>query len=490
MDLTVNERIQFTDRYLATIRYVGHIKQWGNDITALGIEWDDPSRGKNSGILEGVQYFQTTVEGAGSFIKCNNKKLIRNRNTFEASLRDNYGQEFNHVSQQLTIGLKQVESLGFEKLNKMNSDFSKLQSITLDFKCIYGMGQDTSILGSLKSLSRLDVSFNLFTDISEIWGIIDCIPNLMELNINGNRFSEIQSSNKMHSLKVLRLSNTNINFKELVELILPKFPHLRELTVASNGYTDADIIYSNHEFDSIDLSFNRLKEIPRLKTKNLNLTNNLITYVSASSVPEIIDLRYNKIDNWDFIDVLSKAKNLRDIKITENPLFLTMNEDDVVINLIGRIKCVEKRSNDGGVVRLNGSELLQQEIDNAELYFVSKVRRREYFVSDENDNWKRLKVKYYTDDKREGNLSSEIANSRLLLKIVLNDKVIAERNFSRGNTVLRLKGYVSRLIDKKLMDFRLMHHITEDLGQVLDNDNKRLGDLDLLEQDEIIIDFN
>lgn len=35
----------------------------------LGVEWDDPARGKHSGVHEGVQYFSCCVKDSGSFIR-------------------------------------------------------------------------------------------------------------------------------------------------------------------------------------------------------------------------------------------------------------------------------------------------------------------------------------------------------------------------------------------------------------------------------------
>ena len=41
---------------LCTVRYVGTVSgkpgQW------LGVEWDDPGRGKHSGTFEGIEYFR------------------------------------------------------------------------------------------------------------------------------------------------------------------------------------------------------------------------------------------------------------------------------------------------------------------------------------------------------------------------------------------------------------------------------------------------
>ena len=66
-------RIQSTQGYLGTIKFTGIIPQWNEE--ALGIEWDNPTRGKNNGCVGGVNYFDVGVEGAGAFIKKNSKKV-------------------------------------------------------------------------------------------------------------------------------------------------------------------------------------------------------------------------------------------------------------------------------------------------------------------------------------------------------------------------------------------------------------------------------
>jgi tubulin-specific chaperone E len=50
----VGQRISF-DLHLCTVRYIGPVagtqKEW------LGVEWDDPTRGKHDGEHQGVKYF-------------------------------------------------------------------------------------------------------------------------------------------------------------------------------------------------------------------------------------------------------------------------------------------------------------------------------------------------------------------------------------------------------------------------------------------------
>lgn len=50
----VGQRTSFSSQ-LCTVRYIGPLE--GQSGTWLGVEWDDPSRGKNNGELKGRHYF-------------------------------------------------------------------------------------------------------------------------------------------------------------------------------------------------------------------------------------------------------------------------------------------------------------------------------------------------------------------------------------------------------------------------------------------------
>jgi dynactin complex subunit len=53
----VGQRVSFEGR-LCTIRYIGNA---GTDKDWLGVEWDDPTRGKHDGENKGVRYFKCKV---------------------------------------------------------------------------------------------------------------------------------------------------------------------------------------------------------------------------------------------------------------------------------------------------------------------------------------------------------------------------------------------------------------------------------------------
>uniref|UniRef100_A0A3B4AE95 Tubulin-specific chaperone E n=1 Tax=Periophthalmus magnuspinnatus TaxID=409849 RepID=A0A3B4AE95_9GOBI len=51
----------------ATVRYVGPVPPTKG--VWLGVEWDNPERGKHDGVHEGVQYFTCSCPGSGSFVR-------------------------------------------------------------------------------------------------------------------------------------------------------------------------------------------------------------------------------------------------------------------------------------------------------------------------------------------------------------------------------------------------------------------------------------
>ena len=56
MDFVVGDRVECTG-HKATVRFIGEVPPTKG--TWLGVEWDDPARGRHSGCHEGTQYFET-----------------------------------------------------------------------------------------------------------------------------------------------------------------------------------------------------------------------------------------------------------------------------------------------------------------------------------------------------------------------------------------------------------------------------------------------
>ena len=55
----VGQRIAYNSE-LCTVRYIGGVQGTKGDW--LGVEWDDPSRGKHNGEATGVRYFKCNID--------------------------------------------------------------------------------------------------------------------------------------------------------------------------------------------------------------------------------------------------------------------------------------------------------------------------------------------------------------------------------------------------------------------------------------------
>lgn len=76
-----------------TVRYTGTVAETNGNW--FGVEWDNGARGKHSGTHNGHTYFDTTVEGAGSFIRPNAVNL---GNSFHDALQIKYAPTDSPVS--------------------------------------------------------------------------------------------------------------------------------------------------------------------------------------------------------------------------------------------------------------------------------------------------------------------------------------------------------------------------------------------------------
>lgn len=451
--LSPGQRIRVGDD-TATIRFAGNIPPWPNTL-AYGIEWDNPKRGKNSGTLDGILYFQTEIEGAGSFIKASNRN-IHAPVTFMSALMKRYAGEDNvhALEKSIAFGLKVVENYGFEKLNTIQRNVFLLKEVMLDKQDI-GMCTD---LPMFPLTELLDLSYNLLHDWTHVEHILHLFLGLQSLNLNGNRFVGLPQLSTGTKLHTLLLADAGITRQQLQLLVLP---NIRTMCLASNNLTSEDCEQMNiSKLSKLDLSFNNLDSIPLListcSVSSLAVAYNNIQLTSDNTFPSVttLDIRNNNINHWDEIDHISKMfPSLEDLRIEGCPLFENLSVDVITINLIARLECSGSHLSTYKIKRLNGSLLLSKEIQNAELYFISKVRQGQIVYANKS-RWENLLKKNGLSNTRIIH-QSEMSDKVLLHVSILNDSIepLTSRVFLKSNSVLRLKGVISRYLDRPIFDF-------------------------------------
>lgn len=383
-EIEVGTRLSYKGE-VCTVRYVGTIGPWGEDTTAYGVEWDDPERGKNDGSLQGVRYFNTRVLGAGSFIKATRPHdgLV----SFEEALHEKYSPETTTEEEMKSIRVslsKMVESVGMEKVRRIQERFEAATNISLARMCVNTCGRG---LENLVSLKHLDLSGNLFVDWAEIIRLCRQVPSLHSLVLNGNRVSTCSEADMAGCGVVdLSLQDTAVAVEDL-KMLAPVFPRLESLNLARNQLSDLDPISPALDLfprlRSVDLSYNGLTQVPSLNVSEINVSSNAINTLSAdTSLPRCtaLNLGYNLIDSWEPIDkALSVAPNLSALRVNGNPFF--ESQTDAHIFALGRV---------GQITKLNGTTISAQERNEAELYFMSQVAKNKINYNTESNRWSQL----------------------------------------------------------------------------------------------------
>lgn len=519
----VGDRIQIDD-HICTIKFIGEIARWPGVLT-YGVEWDSPARGKNSGSVDNITYFQTDIANAGSFIKESKlmKKLATKsgRRTFWDSLSGKYGNSTS-LYERIAFGQKEIESLGFEKLDAKNKDFKKLNTISLSQQGIHNLIPDGDFAESEKvqqalikqncqNIQTLDLSFNLFRRIDDICKLLVYLPNLTELNLSGNRFcldtksseiSEICSFN-FPQMKSLYLTSGNLSAsRDIIKVFLSIFPNLNTLDLSFNNLVDESLmgltfpktlqrlILSNNSLTS----FSYLSGIDCLDfSHNKFQVSSLDNLISAKTVIRELDLSHNNINEWSVVDEInSTLPQLKSIRILNNALFtnvkLTTIEQDKLFNiLIARLEAVTK---------IDYSIITAELRKSAELFFITAVMAGEMTFCKTLPRWTKLKALHGIDSDQSiaarGRPHSKLRDMILNLTIIDKNNVqkFTIKAFSHWN-LLTLKGSIAAKIGMNVTDFTLFRESIADSRteeeEELDNFFFLLKDYLISDQDVLCI---
>jgi len=421
-DLTklVGKRIEYQGE-IGTVKYCGHLKHEakGQDPSQiwLGVQWDNPIRGRHNGTVEGVQYF-TCDDGknSGTLLKLDKanqgisvfdgihlryyKKAIQaedasKSNSFvnKQGLKIEYDEEaYFETSKKFK---KKVEFIGFDRIWKKLHDLQNIRELSVSDCHISDIGPDGSLRALVPKLKSLSIESNLLYDWNQVFLIGRELQELSELYLSGNKLNEPEQDvtevktiyvnsndtiipeaplNVFSNLNVIALISMNLTWKTLNK-VLPMFVNVQELILCSNKLNDFENITIpgsdfkrleclNLEANSIQefSGVSKFKDCPRLSKLILNKNNlrDLGTITGFESVLIII-LEENNIDDFIVFFQLAQFPRLEIIRVTKNPISKSHSALHIRQRAIAEIKTLKV---------VNGGELKKYERKDCEIYYL------------------------------------------------------------------------------------------------------------------------
>ncbi|KAL3456292.1 hypothetical protein BJX64DRAFT_270955 [Aspergillus heterothallicus] len=404
---------------LCTIRYVGKVE--GTSGEWLGVEWDDPTRGKHSGQHQGVRYFTCLRNHptAGSFVRPS--RPSDSPRGFIEALREKYASEFEQsrakqahteagldpaevLEKPIQFNGKVAEEVGFDKIRKQLAELEELKIVLLDGLRVAGVlaqaasrEQVDEARGEIErvcpKITELDLSRNVFTSWKEVADICTPLEKLKLLRLNGNRFASAVGELLFDRLEELHLDDTLLPWDQ-ISAAAARFPALRSLSASANQLSLISTPISN-ALTALNLENNDFTSLSSIKTlaslenlQHISLRGSRIETISEAGFEgdfrfpaslKSLDISRNKINSWQFINKLPELfPGLQNLRVSGNPLYnqsvapsaatgmpeKPMTIDEAYMLTLSRISALQV---------LNYSTISAKERSNGELYYLSLI---------------------------------------------------------------------------------------------------------------------
>ncbi|KAF8910750.1 hypothetical protein CPB85DRAFT_1551514 [Mucidula mucida] len=369
--------------HIGTVRFTGSVD--GTTGVWLGVEWDDPQRGKHSGIKDGKQYFSCRIPHAGSFIRPS--VHVSYGVSFLEALHAKYI-ELPHGSQAIekivlgsSHGAIQVEAANLDKIRQKFSNLAKLRVISLDAQLVSRPDEPGAITSTCPNVRGLNLSMSLLPS----WEAVASITSELVMLDNVARLSSA-----FLKLTVLQLNKTLTSWSEM-ERIIAFMPQIQVVELGYNGLdhlASDDIPCANASpLETLNLDSNQLGDWvhilqslqPYIALTRVILSSNdiqAIPYPTTDqrpmSVIKSVSLSSNKLHSWSAIDALHRwFPSLEALYVRDNPLFdeqaseLARYARQLIIAKIPSLKT------------LDATSISTRERTDCELFYLSHIAKKD-----------------------------------------------------------------------------------------------------------------
>ncbi|KAL5116763.1 hypothetical protein ACEQ8H_005375 [Pleosporales sp. CAS-2024a] len=422
-DFYIGKRLSYDGR-LCTVRYCGPIQ--GTQGEWLGVEWDDPTRGKHAGQHQGVKYFDCSrlPDPPQSFAQALKSKYASDPLSSSSPCEEDPSVQivFHHHHHHhqppsskpapiIKFSGKPAQEIGFDKIRAQLAQLSSLRIVILDglricVPEVRGTGwiDGKAVAGIVQECPRvveLDLSRNLFEEWREVAGICHGLNEVKGLRVDGNRFRDTtlcpeemaRCIKAFKGIHTLRLEDNLLPWQHLARLT-HLFPSLSTFSASSNFYTTLTAHTLNPTITDLTLEDNLLPSLDAISSltqltnlKRLVLKSNKISSI-GDHMPVFpltlteVDLSFNDISTWAFIETLATVfPSLTSLRVSHNPLYehlaapdgRTLTADDGYMLTLARL---------GNITTLNHSPISAKERLNAESYYLSMIAKQVQFAPD------------------------------------------------------------------------------------------------------------
>lgn len=520
--IPVGSRIVCNGEY-GTVLYVGKVDStqgiW------LGVEWDNPERGKHDGSYNGVNYFKTNNPNSGSFIRpakanlgrpCPDAILERYCNKNESILDE------KNMSLPQKYGKKRiVEFVGLDKITTKQSQLNQIETVDLSSMFINGPGTPGMLFQLIPNVTTIILSQNLFTSWNDIADITRQLPHLIVLNISENKLilpeNPVELKTAFTNIKTLIMNKLFYDWFQFMTCAI-MWPHIEYLDLWSNRISHITEISSDvfSHLQTLNISNNPIgnwEEICKLgklsRLEKLIVENAEISSISFPTIDSVenslfynlkcLYLTNNNLSQWKDIAELHKLKNLEELKIKGNPVMsleILETSHQIVIAKLDSLKC------------LNGLLITKEERRGAELDYLKKYceqwlkcgghRDPEFnkpcldFIN-EHPTYLKLVKEYGAPEDSELKKQSELLKNNLILvelycPVNPNRKPVIKR-LPAMMTVGKVKALASRLFNQNSQDIILWVVSSKENEPeiVMDNDLREISFYSIRNGDKIYI---
>ncbi|KAI9732466.1 MAG: hypothetical protein M1818_007504 [Claussenomyces sp. TS43310] len=502
----VGQRLSF-EYALCTVRYIGPVA--GTQKDWLGVEWDDPSRGKHDGEHQGVRYFscRSHAKSAASFVRPS--RSADPAQTFVGAVHTKYATETTErrdalasdLKNEIEISGKIVHEVGFDKIRVQMAQLHELRIVLVDSLRISAAETvERRIRQVCPKIVELDLSRNLFETCSEIINICRELAHLKSLTLNGNRLQiiadeleSLDSRQAFSEIRDLSLDEVLVSWTDICTLV-QHFTSLTTLTASSNEWTSVpphpSLANGMHALTSLSLEYNAFTSLSDLyplselaSLEKLHIKGNKIrTITSQTGIKPLfgpklhyVDLSYNEIASWGFIDELPDVfQGLTSLRFSHNALYsiapnagsTAISADEIYMLTLARL---------AKLISLNFSPITAAERTNAEMFYLSRIGKAmaevpvgdERKVTSQHRRYAELCDLYGEPTVvRAGTMKNPNFLEARLVKFTFytppntepgQDKVVVkEQEIPKGFDMYQVKGIVGRLFHLWPMKLRLV----------------------------------